>query len=105
LIGPYWACGERDDDAVSRAQLRDLGADLLHEAHRFVAEDVAGMHERAHDLVEVEIRAADRARGDPHDRVSRALDRRIRVLVDAHIPPAAPGSCLHAGGCSARNLS
>ena len=46
-----------------------LGADLLDDAHRLVTEDVALAHERAERLVEVQVRAAEAARGDPHDRV------------------------------------
>ena len=50
---------ERDDDAVARGDVRDLGADLLDDAHRLVAEDVALVDERAEHLVEVKVGAAD----------------------------------------------
>ena len=50
---------ERDDDAVAGLRgRRDLRADLLDDAHRLVAEDVALAEERAEDLVEVQVRAA-----------------------------------------------
>ena len=53
----------------------DLGADLLDDAHRLVAEDVTGREERAEHLVEVQVGAADRGRGDLDDGVGRLLDR------------------------------
>ena len=54
---------------------RDLGADLLDDAHRLVAEDVALVDERAEHLVEVQVRAAQAGRGDADDRVGGLLDR------------------------------
>ncbi len=73
----------------------DLGADLLDHAHRLVAEDVAGVDERAEDLVEVQVRAADAGRGDADDRVGRLLDRRVVDGVDADVVRSVPGHCLH----------
>jgi hypothetical protein len=85
LAHPAFAAGdvEGDDHAVARLQLLDAGADLLDDPHRLLAEDVALFDEHAQHLVEVEVRAADRGRGDAHDRVGRLLDRRVRDLVDA----------------------
>ena len=60
---------ERDHDPVPGRDVLHLGADLLHDAHRLMAEDVAVAHEGAHHLVEVEVRAADRRGGHAHDRV------------------------------------
>ena len=51
----------------------DLGADLLDDAHRLVAEDVALRQVRAEHLVQVQVRAADGRRGDPDDGVRRLL--------------------------------
>ncbi len=46
-------------------------------------------------LVEVEVGAADRGRGDSHDRVGRLLDRRVGDGVDAHVVGSMPGDRLH----------
>ena len=78
-----------------RLDVGDLGADLLDDAHRLVAEDVALVHERAEHLVEVQVGAADAARGDADDRVGRLLDRRVGDRVDANVALAVPGDCLH----------
>jgi hypothetical protein len=86
---------ERDDDAVADLQVADAGADLLHDAHRLVADDVAGLHERRQRLVEVQVRAAQRGRGDLDDRVRRLLDPRVGDLADPHVVDALPGDCLH----------
>jgi hypothetical protein len=50
---------ERNDHPVADRDLGDLGAHLLHDAHRFVTEDVAGVEERPEHLVEVQVRTAD----------------------------------------------
>ena len=65
---------ERHDDPVPDLEVARLGADLLDDAHRLVTEDVALAHERAERLVEVQVRAADSARGDPDDRIVRFLE-------------------------------
>ena len=62
---------ERDDDAVADLEIPCLGPDLLDDAHRLVAEDVALVEERPEDLVEVQVGAADRGARDAHDRVVR----------------------------------
>jgi hypothetical protein len=87
---------ERHDDAGARLQLANVVADLLDDAHRLVAQDVALAHEWAEQLVQVQVRAADARRRDPHDHVRRLLDRRVRDAVDADISLAVPGQCLMA---------
>ena len=59
---PAMAAGnvEGDDHPVARLEVPDLGADLLDDTHGFVAQDVAGLHVGAKDLVQVEVRAAYR---------------------------------------------
>src|SRR3712207_8178520 len=55
---------------------------LFRSAHELVAEDVA-LHDRRHvAVVEVQVGAADRGRGDLHDRVSR--DRKSTRLNSSH---------------------
>ena len=77
------------------AMFVDLRADLLDDAHRLVAEDVALVDERPHHLVEVEVGAADAGRRDPDDGVGRLLDRRVRDRVDPDVPLAVPGDRFH----------
>jgi hypothetical protein len=49
---------ERDHDTISDLQVAGLGANLLDDAHRLVAEDVTFAQERPENLVEMEVRAA-----------------------------------------------
>jgi hypothetical protein len=80
---------------VAHLEVVDARADLLHDAHRLVAEDVALPHERAEGLVEVQVRAAQPAGGDPDDRVVRLLEDRVRDLFHPNVSPTVPSDCLH----------
>src|SRR5688572_32496129 len=51
-------------------------------AHELVAEDVALEHRRDEAVVEVQVGAADRGRGDTHDGVARVDDLGIRNFLD-----------------------
>ena len=86
---------EGDHDSVSGLDLGYLGAHGLDNSHGLVAQDVALVHKGAHDLVKVQIGAADPAGGDPDDRVGRLLDRGIRHGVDADVSPAVERDGLH----------
>ena len=66
---------ERHDDAVADLQRLDGRADLAHDAHRLVADDVARRHERRQRVVEVQVGAAQPGRRDVHDDVGRLLAR------------------------------
>ena len=46
---------KRDDDSVADSEVGDGGPNLTNDAHRFVTEDVSGVHEGAKDLVEVKV--------------------------------------------------
>src|SRR3546814_13186914 len=74
---PAGAAGdvEGDHDPVADGDLGDFGADLFHDAHRFVAADVAGLHEGAERLVEVQVRPAE------SDRKSVGTGKRVSVRV------------------------
>ena len=76
-------------------QGRDRGADLAHDAHRLVADDVARRHERRQRVVEVQVGAAQPGRGDLDDDVGRLLDDRVGDLDDLHVLLALPRDCLH----------
>jgi hypothetical protein len=87
--------GEGHHDPVADRQLRDLIAHRHDDAHRFVAQDVAPVDERPEQLIQVQVGAADRGRGDLHDCVGRCLDARVGYLVDTQLASALPGQCLH----------
>lgn len=89
---------ERHHDPVARGEVRDPGADLLDDAHRFVSEDVARCHERCEHLVQVQIGAAQACRGDADDRVGRLLDPRIGHVLHPYVPLSLPGHSLHRVG-------
>jgi hypothetical protein len=74
---------------------RRLGADLDHFAHELMAEDVAGLHRRNVAVVEVEVRAADRSRGDLDDRIARIEDLGIVDRIDADVVLSVPGQRAH----------
>ena len=52
----------------------DAGPDLDDLAHELVAHDVALLHRRHVAVEQVQVGAADRGRGDPHDRVAAVED-------------------------------
>ncbi|PSK62863.1 hypothetical protein B0E53_05229 [Micromonospora sp. MH33] len=89
--------GEGDDHPVAGPEPGHPGPDLLDDAHRLVAEDVTGLQVRPEHLVQVQVGSADRGRGDPDDRIGRLLDPGVRYVLDADVPLAVPGQCLHAG--------
>src|SRR5206468_7478161 len=86
---------EGDHDAVTGCEACDVGADRLDDADRLVADAVARRHRRL-AMEEVQVRTADRRRGDADDRVVRVLDHRggdvrdadlVDVLVDDRFHP------------------
>src|SRR4051794_7514930 len=68
---------ERHDDAVADLEVRDGLALFDDLAHELVTEDVAALHRRDVAVEKVEVRAADRGRGDADDRVAVVQDRRV----------------------------
>jgi hypothetical protein len=81
---------ERNDDPVTDFEVVGLAADLLDHAHRLVAEDVAGCHEGAEHLVQMQVRAADVGACHADDRVGRFLDDRVGHVFDGHLAPGLP---------------
>lgn len=86
---------EGDDHPVSRADLRHVRPDLLDDAHRLVAQDVAGVQIRPEEFVQMQVGPADTGRGDPYDDVVRLLDPRIGDGFHPDIPLALPSKCAH----------
>ncbi len=100
VAGPAAAAAdvERHHHPVADLEVADSWADLAHDAHRLVADDVAGGHERGERLVEVQVGSAQAGGRDLDDRVGGVLDRGVGHLLDADLARALPGHCLH--GCS-----
>lgn len=86
---------ERNHDAVTYLEIRDFRTDFFDDSHRFMAENVAGIHERTQSLVQVQIGSADISRGDLDDRVGGFDDLRVRNRIDAYFPFALPSHCTH----------
>lgn len=92
---------ERDDDPVARLEGVNLGPHLFDHAHRLVAQDVARIEIGPEQFVEVKVRAADPAGGDPYDDVVGLLDPRIRHSLHADVPLPLPSQCTHDAPCRA----
>ena len=60
-----------------------------------VPEHVAGRQVRSEHPVQVQVRAADRGRGDRDDRVVRLLDPRVGHVGDPYVQVALPCQCPH----------
>ena len=72
--------GERRDDEVALADVRDVGADVLDDADELVA-DRPGLERRVAAVVP-EVRAADAGEHDADDRVGRLDDGRVGPVAD-----------------------
>jgi len=72
----------------------DVGADLLDDAHELVTEHRAGL-DRYPLVVEMEVGAADGARGDADEGVVGAAERRLGDVVDPHRLGPLEGERLH----------
>src|SRR3954451_8139958 len=81
---------ERHDDAVADGEVADALADLDDLAHELVPEDVAALHGRDVAVVEMQVRAADRRRGDADDRVAVVEDLGVGDVLDLHGVAARP---------------
>src|SRR5690606_29175301 len=87
---------EGNDHAVADGEQCHVRPDLDDLAHRLVPEDVPAIEERTQQLVQVQVRAADRGRGDADDRITGLLDHRVLDLVDPDVALSLPGECFHA---------
>ena len=90
---------ERDDDLLALLQCR-FRPDLDHFAHEFVAQYVAGLHRRDITVIEMQVRPADRGRGDLDDAVARVDDFGIIDGIDANVMLAVPCQCAHQAASS-----
>lgn len=86
---------ERNHHAVARFEVGDSRTGFFDNADRFVADDIARRHEWRQHFVEMEVRPADRGRGDADDRIGRFLDRGVGHFFDRNVSAALPGYCSH----------
>src|SRR5437763_4796759 len=70
-----------DDDAIAFLQILRSGTRFFDYSHELVTEHHVVLL-RDESIVDVQIRAADRSRGDPQDNVLRTFDSRIVHIVD-----------------------
>src|SRR6185369_6091606 len=87
--------GEGDDHAVAEREVLDLAAELDDLAHELVAQDVPLLHGGDVAVVEVEVRAADRGRGDADDGVAPVQDRRVGDVFYPDVVFTVPTECFH----------
>ena len=99
---------EWDDDTVASLEIGDATADVLDNAHELVAENIAAAHRRDETVIEMQIGAANRGRGDPHDRIARGDEGRIGDVFDARlrcVRVARPDGCPSVVGISPASIS
>src|SRR4029450_790285 len=112
LALPALAAGNRERHDHTGADLEGLDRtpDFHHLAHELVAEDVALLHGLYEAVIKVQVRAADRGRGDADDGVVLIQDLGIRDVPDLDALLAHPARRLHRrtsvpGACAERCLS
>src|SRR5689334_21135030 len=83
---PAGATGERvrDDESNADPEVRGAMTDLDELTTESLPEDAVLLHRRDVAVVEVQVRLADRRRGDLHDRVAVVEDLRIRDVLHLH---------------------
>src|SRR5262249_58269169 len=69
--------GGWDDDAVTGDEVGHVPTHLLDHADPLVAQDGAGLHAGHGPADHVQVGSADRAGGQPHDRVAGVADARL----------------------------
>jgi hypothetical protein len=97
LAEPAGSAGDREghDDAVTLLVLGDAAAHLDHLTHRLVTDDVTLFHGGHETVVEMQVRTADRGRGDLDDDVGGVDDLRIGNGVDTDVFLAVPNERFH----------
>ncbi len=88
---------KRDHHAITGFHLGHAAADLFHHAHEFVAQHIAIVQVRNLAPVQVQVRTTDGGGGHPQDQIILGRQHRVRHGLDAHIPAAVIGQCLHRG--------
>ena len=75
--------------------LVDVRAELFDDAHRLVAEDVAGLHERDEAVDQVQVGAADAGRRDADDGIAAVEDLGVGNVLDLHLVRCTPDEGFH----------
>ena len=86
---------ERHDDAIAHPEAAHALADFHDLAHELVPQDVALGHRGDVAVVEVQVRSADRRRGDPHDGVTVREEPGVGNLLDLDGVASAPTGGTH----------
>jgi hypothetical protein len=89
--------GERHDHAVAFADLAGIHVrtKFFDNAHRFVAEDVAGLHEGDEAINKVQVGTADSGGRDADDGVAAVEERRVRNVFDPYLVRGTPNEGFH----------
>src|SRR5579862_6229032 len=87
--------GEGHNDAVAALQVGDAAADFLHDAHEFMAEDVAGFHGGNKPVVEMKVGAADGGACDLQDGIVGIENGGIRNTERFHFSFTHPAHSFH----------
>ena len=87
--------GERDDNAVAALQIINRRADLFHDAHELVPENVSLLHRWDKSVKEMKVGPADSCARDLDDRIVRIQDRRIFDIVNLHLATSHPTERFH----------
>jgi hypothetical protein len=73
---------ERHHHAIADFQVVNFPPDFDNLTHEFVTEYVASLHRGNEPVIEVQVRTANRSRGDLHDGVALVKDLWIRNFLD-----------------------
>ena len=90
--------GRRHHDAVALAQVAHVLAALLDDADRLVTEDRSGLHAGKRAADEVQVGAADGARGDADQRIGGLVDLRLADRLEANVADALENDGFHVDG-------
>ena len=86
---------KRNDDAIAALEIGHSLADLFHDPHELVAQDVAGFHRGDASAIEMQVRSANAGGRDANDRIAGIDQLGVGNAFDANILCSAPTDSLH----------
>jgi hypothetical protein len=89
------ADGRGYDDTLADAYVADFAADAFDDADPLMAKDLALLHAGEGAADEMELRAANRAGSEAHDRILRVLDRGFGNILDADVADGVENDGFH----------